>query len=66
MSQEKTVEKLLKKIRRKKLKSEYFDDFVHQTASNMASGINNRGLEVQMNYLLDNGWTEKDVIEVFE
>lgn len=61
-----TVEKLLKKIKRKKLTAAYFADFVHQAASARAMEINNGGLSAQVSFLLEGGWSEKDIIETFE
>ena len=37
------------------------DDLVHDTASQIASEINNGGTEAQLQYLLDNGWTEEHI-----
>jgi len=59
------VGKVVKKIKKKKLKSEYFDDFVHQTASKNASKINNGGLESQMAYLIENGWSESQIERLY-
>lgn len=55
------IDKITKKINSKKIKSEYFNDFVHNTASIEASVINNKGLSHQIKFLLERGWTEKDV-----
>ena len=59
------MKKLMDKIKKKKLSSDYFDDFVHQTASLRASKINNGGLDVQLAYLLENGWSEDDIEKTF-
>lgn len=39
------------------------DEMVHDTASDMASNINNGGVESQVAYLLECGWTETDILE---
>lgn len=39
------------------------DMLVHDTMSKTGSGINNRGIEGQLIFLLDSGWTLKDIKE---
>lgn len=43
--------------------SAHLDGHVHDTASEIASGVNNEGLEAQVEYLLESGtWTPADII----
>ncbi len=65
MEEEEIIESLKKVIKRRKLHHDYFDDFVHQTASNKASEINNSGLSAQLSYLFKNGWSEDDIKGLF-
>jgi hypothetical protein len=60
------IEKLISKIKKKKLGSDHFDEFVHQTASEGATRVNNAGIIRQINYLLEKGWSIKDIEETFE
>jgi hypothetical protein len=39
------------------------DDLVHDTKSAEASDINNGGPEAQVRYLLESGWTKKDLLQ---
>jgi len=55
------VENLLAYINKKNIKSNYFDDLVHNTASFKASLINSGGLESQIPYLLENGWLAESI-----
>ena len=63
---ENVIDKLIKLIKSKKLTSAYFDDFVHQTASIEASKINKKGLQAQISYLMETGWTKEDIRETFK
>ena len=40
---------------------DYVDEIVHAAASSMASAANNEGLEGQLKFLTDAGWTEKEI-----
>jgi hypothetical protein len=42
------------------------DELVHSAASQHASSVNNEGLEGQVAYLLEQGFTEKDVFDSLE
>jgi hypothetical protein len=42
------------------------DALVHDAASQAASSVNNEGLDGQVRYLLEQGWTEKNVLEALE
>ncbi len=42
--------------------SEEFDEQVDEVAKHLAGRINNTGLYAQVVYLLDNGWTPKEII----
>ena len=66
MDHEKVIERLMVKIKKRKLTPAYFDDFVHQTASNEAAKLNNKGLVTQINYLLNTGWSKSDIEKLFE
>lgn len=46
--------------------SAHLDDLVHETASVMASNINNGGLEEQVEYLLEQGIPEESIFAEFE
>ena len=37
------------------------DDMVYETASERASAINNSGIERQIDYLLENGWSVAEI-----
>ena len=38
------------------------DDFVCDTASEIATQVNNSGLEDQVEFLLDNNWSGEDIL----
>jgi YD repeat-containing protein len=40
---------------------EVLDGMVHDTASQVASTVNNDGVSHQMEYLLANGWTQEEI-----
>ena len=38
------------------------DDFVHDTASEIASAVNNEGVYEQVNFLLSHNWSVEDIL----
>lgn len=42
------------------------DDLVHEAASTMAAEVNNRGFDVQVDFLLENGWTADEICEALD
>lgn len=60
-------ERIEAKIEELKLDAnDLFDDMVHETAAEHAAAINNGGLYEQIDYLLDNGVDEGNIIEFLE
>ena len=55
------VESIVSEAKNRKINARYFDDFVHNTASIMASKINNEGIKSQIHFLLENGWSVDDI-----
>ena len=45
---------------------DHIDEIVHATASSMASAANNEGLEGQLKFLTDAGWTEEEIKNALE
>jgi hypothetical protein len=41
---------------------EKLDEFVHDAKSQEASDINNGGIDAQIDYLLENGWTLEGIL----
>jgi len=56
------IENIVSEAKNKKIDSSYFDDFVHNTASIIASKVNNEGIESQIKFLLKNGWSFDDIV----
>lgn len=42
------------------------DDLVHDTASQIASNVNNCGFKEQVRFLKENGWTEEQILSEVE
>lgn len=58
------IESIISEAKNKKIDSSYFDDFVHNTASIIASKINNEGIKSQIQFLLENGWSFDGIVSV--
>lgn len=39
------------------------DDLVHETASRVASSVNNSGVEAQVQYLKESGWGDMEIAQ---
>ena len=44
------------------IESSLLDELVHEVASNQASEVNNGGMDSQVAYLLQSGWSEQDIL----
>ena len=53
-------------VRKKGFDSSDLDEVIHEVASKAASDINNSGLEEQIAFLIDNGWTQENIIKYLE
>ncbi len=57
---------LASKIKSKGFDCSDLDEIIHEVASRAASDINNSGLEEQIAFLFNNGWTEENIIKYLE
>lgn len=46
--------------------AELLDDAVHDVKSREAASINNEGMESQIEFLLDSGYPEQEIIDMLE
>jgi len=59
-----SIDRIVAKFKKKNIRPIDLDSYVHQTASNAASKINNEGLSAQVSFLILRGWTEKEIINI--
>ena len=45
------------------VEASHLDDLVHEKASQQASNVNNEGIDSQIFYLTQAGWSEQDILE---
>ena len=45
------------------IESCHLDTLVHDEASQQATGVNNDGIDRQLEYLQQAGWSEKDILD---
>jgi hypothetical protein len=54
---------LKEKLLKAGIEASHLDELVHEVASEQASNVNNGGIDSQIDYLLQAGWSEKDILE---
>jgi hypothetical protein len=63
MSNEEAIAHLVKKLEKAGLDCEDLDDLVHGAASQIGSAINNSGMDSQIEFLLEQGWTKEHILK---
>jgi hypothetical protein len=48
------------------IESASMDEIVHNEASQQASSANNEGIDGQINFLMEHGWTPQNIINALE
>ncbi len=60
------VTELVRIAKSKGIQSEDLDEEIHRIFLRMASAVNNEGLDAQIVYLMESGYSDNDLLEVFE
>jgi len=60
------VLEIAKELKKMKIGADHLDEPVHNTASHIATKVNNMGVNTQIEFLLKSAWTGDEIIKFFK